>query len=113
MRQTKSFKDSIIYVNFSPYENTGKILDYLTASFQTVLLFSFNFHRLSKKQEPSTLFIYKYGKIIEKKSLFQTPTNVSLAFILLPIRSIVIFLQLFWHTLFLKNKYGPFYLFFP
>jgi len=97
---------TIIYVNFAPYENAGRILDYLLLRFERVILFSFNFHTLSKSQSTSTLAIYENKKIVQTRPLFQTPAPPNLAFILLPIRSLVIFLQIIWHSLYLKGKFG-------
>lgn len=103
---------SIIYINFSPYENTGNILTYLLNHFRTVLLFSFNFHKLSKNQIPSMLTIYRHGVVVHKNRLFQTPNSPSLAFILLPIRSTIIFAQIFYHLYRFNKKYGPYSIFF-
>jgi len=111
MKSEKNSK-SIIYVNFAPYENAGKILDFILNRFTTVIVYSFNFHRLSPDQKPSRLTIYKQGKQIYWTKLFQTPTTVNLAFILLPIRSIVLFLQLVFHGIRLRKKYGKPDLFF-
>ncbi|OGG11306.1 hypothetical protein A2Z00_02400 [Candidatus Gottesmanbacteria bacterium RBG_13_45_10] len=101
-------KGTIIYVNFSPYENAGKILDYLMENYSTILLFSFNFHRLDVHRNASRLTVYQHGKTIYYTRLYQTPTPPSLAFLLLPVRSVVIFLQLLWHTQKLKKQYGPY-----
>lgn len=114
--QTRSFNSmksvringSIIYVNFSPYENAGNIADYLLAHFSTVLMFSFNFHKLGKKQSPSMLTIYHNGVISHRNRLFQSPTFTPLAFILVPIRSVIIFSQILYHVWRFKTKYGPF-----
>jgi glycosyltransferase involved in cell wall biosynthesis len=103
MNKTKS----IIYVNFAPYENAGKILDYIKDQFDLVIIFSFNFHKLTNNNEPSILEVLKNGKLVYKHSLYYLPTPRSLAFILLPIRSVIIFLQLIYHSYKLKQKYGP------
>jgi glycosyltransferase involved in cell wall biosynthesis len=107
-----SKKKSVIYVNFSPYENTGNILDYILDHFSTVLLFSFNFHKLGTEQSPSMLTIYKNANIVHKNHLFQSPISPSLAFIMLPIRSIIIISQILYHTYRFRNKYGPFDIYF-
>jgi glycosyltransferase involved in cell wall biosynthesis len=44
--------------------------------------------------------------------LFQTPTPIPLIFFFLPIRSVIILLQIFYHTYRLKNLYGPFDIYF-
>ena len=69
MKQSKS----IIYVNYSPYENSGKILDFLVENFEKVFLFSLGFHQLGKKKQYNRLLIYINGKLREQKSLIQIP----------------------------------------
>lgn len=105
-------KETIIYVNFAPYENAGNILDFVIDHFGRVVVFSFNFHTLDGNQKPSSLYIYNHGKIIYKTRLYQTPTSPELAFLLLPIRSVVIFTQIIFHTIRLRRRFGPFDIFF-
>lgn len=93
---------SIIYVNFSPYENTGNILDYILENFDEVFVFSFDFHALNN-QRSSKLRVYRRGSIVYEKRLFTFPLSESLIFLLLPLRSILILLQVFWHILHLKK----------
>lgn len=103
---------TILYINFSPYENAGNILNFIKKSFSRVIMFSFNFHRLDSHQPPSTLTVFEYGKNVYQTRLYQTPTSPELAFLLLPIRSGVIFLQLLFHTILLRNRFGPYDIFF-
>ncbi|MFA6446262.1 MAG: glycosyltransferase [Candidatus Paceibacterota bacterium] len=103
---------NIIYVNFAPYENAGNILDYLLDHFSTVFSFTFNFHKISANQPQSKLSVYKKKQIVYECRLFQTPTNASVAFILLPIRSLVIFAQLLFHLVRLKDRFGPYSIYF-
>lgn len=107
-------KKSLIYVNFAPYENAGKILDYILETFEIVAVFSFNFHKLGKGQKKGTLQIYKNGTIIGTYRLHQMsiPIPVSLLFLLLPLRSLLIFLQVFYYGYDLKRKYGTFNFYF-
>lgn len=91
---------SIIYVNFSPYENTGKILDYLLKNFKFVYTFTFDFHKVKQQ---SRLEIYINGEFIFRKQLYSIPTTEGLIFVLLPIRSFLIFIQLFWYIWLLRN----------
>lgn len=93
---------SIIYINFAPYENTGNIRDYLLDSYDTTAIYLFNFHRLTKLDQPSKLTIYKGHRAIYHTRLFQTPTIPSLAWVSLPVRSLVIFAQIIFHTLRLR-----------
>jgi len=101
-----------MYVNFSPYENTGKIADYILAHFSTVVMFVFNFHHLGPKQEQSRILIYLNGKLIRKQYIFQTIYAPSFALASLSIRSFVILLQIMYHAERLKKKYGPFDIYF-
>lgn len=101
-------KTTIIYVNFAPYENTGNIRDYLLETYRTVVIFAFNFHRLTKLDQPSTLSVYCSKKRSFQTRLYQTPFLPSLAFILLPVRSFVIFLQIIFQTARLQKRFGPF-----
>ena len=48
--------NSIIYVNYSPYENSGKILDYLLENFKYVFLFTLGFHNIKKKADNTIRF---------------------------------------------------------
>ncbi len=105
-------KKTIIYINFAPYENTGNILDYILARFQTVLVFSFNFHLLGVRQGPSALRIYRKGEIVKHFRLFQTPAPARTAFLLLPIRSLTIFLQIIFHAVRLRREFGPYDVYF-
>src|SRR4030042_807111 len=97
----------IIYINFSPYENTGNILTYLNNNFLSVALFVFNFHKLSERQTGSTLTIIKRNKTVKHTRLYQTPTTETFAFVLLPVRSLVIFIQILYHTLQIRFRTGP------
>lgn len=100
--------DSIIYVNFSPYENAGKILDYLLENFKLVALFSFSFHRLKNKKDSNKLKVYRRGMLIETKDLFDYQFPERLIFLFLPIRSSFIFLQIVFYSTYLRIKYGKF-----
>ncbi len=105
---SKRKNETIIYVNFSPYENAGRILDYLLETFETVILFSFNFHKLGKKQKSSKIITYRNNQILSTHTLFQLPLDIpgSMVFILLPIRSAIIAVQVLWHSYFLKRRFS-------
>lgn len=106
MVTSKLSQKNIIYVNFAPYENAGNILNYLFDHYDYVFLFCFNFHALTHKKEPSLLKIYKKGILLHESWLYYLPTPQRLAFFLLPIRSLIILLQLLHHTAKLKKRYG-------
>lgn len=102
MKQSRS----IIYVNYSPYENSGKILDFLLENFEKVFLFSLGFHILNKKRQYNKLFIYINGKLREEKSLIQIPIRQKFIFLLLPIKSFITFIQILAYSFWLKSRYG-------
>src|SRR3989344_8345318 len=105
-------KESIIYVNFAPYENAGSILDYLIDNFKYVALFSFNFHHLGKKGKYNKLKIFYLGKQIDTKNLFDFHVPEKFVFFFLPIRSFIIMFQIFSYSIYLKYKYKEFYYYF-
>lgn len=107
-------KKVFMYVNFSPYVNAGKTLDFILDNFRTVVVFSFNFYPLGKNQEMSNFTIYKNGKLIKKKFLYQLNfgSQVSLLFLLLPLRSLIILIQILWYTINLKKTVGKIDLYF-
>lgn len=106
------YNKSIIYVNYSPYENAGKIFDYLLESFDSVFLFSLGFHYLRKKKKHNQLLVYRKGILQSRYPLFQLPVPELLLFITLPIRSIMTLIQIISFSCFLKYKYGNIDIFF-
>lgn len=93
---------TILYVNFSPYSNAGSILDYLLSEFTTVVCVTFHFYSLGKKQTPPEVTIYRNKEVYKKISLIQVPVPLKLQFILLPLRSLIIFIQLFIIAIYLR-----------
>jgi glycosyltransferase involved in cell wall biosynthesis len=102
MRKLES--KSIVYVNYSPYENSGKILDYLLENFNNVCLFSIGFHNLENKKDYNNLSIYQQGKLLKTYSLFQLHNSSKFIFVLIPIRSIITLLEIIFYTIWLKHK---------
>lgn len=98
-------KKTIIYVNYSPYENSGKILDYLLENFKIVCLFSIGFHNLVNKKNYNNLSIYKNGKLQKTYSLFQLPIAPKYVFLLIPIRSVITFFEIITYSIWLKSKF--------
>lgn len=101
-------KKSIAYINFSPYENAGRILDFILDNFELVVLFSFNFHNLEAAQMPGKVKIYKKGHLENELQLIDMPFRIpsSFTFLLLPVRSFINFLQILWYLKKIKNQYG-------
>lgn len=108
MQQSKPQRQhkSIIYVNYSPYENSGKILDFLLDNFENVYLFSLGFYVLRNKKKYNKLLIYRKGSLKKELNLLQIPMPVKLFFLLLPLRSIITLAQIVFYSLWLKNKNG-------
>lgn len=103
---------SIIYVNYTPYENSGKILDYLLENFDYVFLYSLKFYDIKKKGRGNLLSIYQKGILKEEYLLFQFPVPQSLLFITLPIRSIITMAQIIYYSYLLRLRYGKIDIFF-
>lgn len=96
---------SIIYVNYSPYENSGKILDYILENFENVFIFSLGFYNLKNKKNYNNLSIYKERKLQKTYSLFQLPIPSKYVFLFIPIRSIITFVEIILYSVWLKIKY--------
>ncbi len=101
----KQQRGSIVYINYSPYENSGKILDYLLENFDRIFHFSIGFHNLKNKKKYNRLLIFEKGALKHEIGLFQLPIPPSFVFLLLPVRSFINFLQIIGYTIWLKYKY--------
>jgi glycosyltransferase involved in cell wall biosynthesis len=104
--------ETVIYVNYSPYENSGHILDYLNENFKRVFLFSIAFHPLKGKKVRNRLVCYENGKVFQVKELYYMPVSQSLVWFLIPIRSILNGLQMFKETFYIYEKFGKINYFF-
>lgn len=101
-------KNTIIYVNFAQYDNTGRILDYLRKNFDVVLQFSYDHLRLKNGRKTNFLRIYKKGKLIEEKKMISIRTPSFLLFASLPIVAFLMFAQTVFYTAKFTKKYGKF-----
>lgn len=101
MNKTKT----IVYINFTPYENSGNILDYILEDFQNVIVFSLKFHSLSGDVHTNQIQIFKKGGLVKTYKLFQLPVPRSVLFLLLPIRSLLLLLQIVAYVVLLKIKF--------
>lgn len=99
-------KKNIIYVNYSPYENSGKTLDFILDNFEFVFLFSIGFYNLKNKRKYNNLLIYNNGELIDQHLLLQIPAPRKLLFLLIPIRSFITFIQILIYSSWIKLKYG-------
>lgn len=100
-------RSSIVYVNFAPYDNAGRILDYLIENFSVVIHFSYDHLRL-KKGRRSKLTVYKNGTPIFEKNLIWLRTHSILLFPSLPLVALLIIGQSLWYIFRLKSKYKKF-----
>lgn len=108
MRKEKS----IIYVNYSPYENAGRILDYLLEKFDNVFLFSIGFHKLGRKKIFNKLTFFHKGKIKEEKFFYHFVAPENLVYYLIPIRSFLNISQIFFRSIKLWIQHGKVDVFF-
>lgn len=97
---------SIIYVNYSPYENSGHIFDYLLENFDRVFLFSIAFHDLKTNGRLNKLSIYENGKLTFNEFLPYLKVPQSMVFLLIPVRSLINILQIFFKIVNITKKYG-------
>lgn len=96
---------TIIYVNYAPYENAGKILDYLLENYSTVCLFSLGFHSLVNRTNYNNLQIYSNGKLIKTFPLVQIPVIKKLIFLSIPFQSVLTFLNVVAYTWYIRRIY--------
>lgn len=97
-------KQNIVYVNFSQYDNVGRILDFLRENFSVVIHFSYDHLRL-KQARPSYLRIYEKGKLIKEIKLIKMRTPDFLRYPSLPFVGILILTQTIFYIFLLKRKY--------
>ncbi len=102
---SKLQKKTISYINFTPYENSGNILDYILENFQNVIVFSLKFHSLKGDIHTNQIQIFKKGKMIQTYKLFQLPVPRSVLFLLLPFRSLILFVQIILYSFLLKVRF--------
>lgn len=102
---SRNSRKNIIYVNYSPYENSGKILDYILENFESVFLFSVGFHNLKNKKSYNNLSVYENGRLQKTYSLFQLSTPSRFVFILIPVRSVITFFEIIIYSVWLKMKH--------
>lgn len=89
---------SIIYINFSQYDNTGRILNYLTETFTTVFHFSFDHLRLKHGRKTNVFTIYESGKKTKTVRLYSLRVPSILLFPSLPLVAILMIAQTFLYT---------------
>jgi len=99
-------KTSVLYVNFAPYDNVGRILDYLVENFPLVVHFSFDFHKMKTKSVTNLLKIYEDGKLKSQVQLFKLPTPEAVLFVSLPFIAVLIGVQLIWHVFKIYKRIG-------
>lgn len=96
----------IVYVNYSPYENLGSILDFLIGEYKYVFLFSIGHHNLGKNQRSNKITIYQNNKIKKEINLYYLYASNKFVYFILPFRSLLNLLQITWQCVRLKKEYG-------
>lgn len=97
----------IIYINFAPYDNAGRILDFLIENFPVVIHFSYDHLRL-KNGRRSQIYVYENGQRVYHKNLLWLRTHPILLFPSLPFVALAILWQTIWEIHLQKKKYGKF-----
>lgn len=97
---------AVIYVNFSQYDNTGRILDYLREQFPTVLHFSFDHLRLKNGRKTNLITIYKKGKPTYINTLYSLRVPEFFLFPSLPLVGILMAIQTIRHSVYLYKNVG-------
>lgn len=100
-------KIKILYVNYAPYENQGKILDFLIDEFRYVFMISIGHYNINVEHTTNKLTVYKNKKIVDENFFFHLPVATPLVFILLPVRSIILLFQMILLTRKIAKEYGP------
>lgn len=92
MKKTNE-KASVIYINFSQYDNTGRILDYLCERFNTVLHFSFDHLRLKNGRKTNLITLYCRNRRPEPNTLYSLRVPPAFLFPSLPIVAVLMVIQ--------------------
>lgn len=98
--------NAVIYVNFSQYDNTGRILDYLKEHFTYVLHFSFDHLRLKNGRKTNLITLYQKGLEPKQNTLYSLRTPSYLLFLSLPLVGILMTFQTIKHSIFFKKTIG-------
>ncbi len=96
----------VFYVNYFPYDNSGKILDYLRENNKYVFLFLAGFYKIGNKKKINKLAIYKDGILEKETPFYEFSISQKLLFFLLPLKSILTFVQIFWAFASVYIRYG-------
>ena len=97
---------SVVYINFSQYDNTGRILDYLSEQFDTVLHFSFDHLRLKNGRKTNLITLYHKGGKPQQKKLYSLLVPSFLLFPSLPAVAFFMVFQAIKHTLGFRKQIG-------
>lgn len=99
--------NAVIYVNFSQYDNTGRILDYLKERFTYVLHFSFDHLRLKNGRKTNVITLYQKGHKPKQNTLYSLRTPPYLLFLSLPLVGILMIFQTIKHSILFNKTIGP------
>lgn len=102
---------TIIYVNFTPYDNAGRILDFLVQNFSQVIHFSYDHLRLENGRKTNILTVYRNGIAVKSQRMTPIRTPEILRFPSLLIVAFLILHQTYWLSKkFLGGKKADYYL---
>lgn len=96
--------DTVIYINFSQYDNAGRILDYLRERFGKVIHFSFDHLRLKNGRKTNLITVYDRGKITYQNRLYSLRVPEPLLFPSLPLVGLIMVYQSIRHSLKLSRR---------
>lgn len=94
---------SVVYINFSQYDNTGRILDYLMETFPIVIHLSFDHLRLKHGRKMNLLSIYKKKRLTKRVKLYSFRVPAFLLFPSLPIVATLMIIQSVYHVMRLRK----------
>lgn len=100
------FPRAVVYVNFSQYDNTGRILDYLREQFPAVLHFSFDHLRLKNGRKTNLITLYKKGHAPQVNTLYSLRLPKVLLFPSLPLVGVLMVFQTIRHSIRISKQYS-------
>ncbi len=94
---------TVLYVNYAPYDDSGKILTYLTGTFRTVYHFSLGFHVIGGRRS-NVLMQYERGRPAGTKTYTTLHLPKGFVFLLLPVTAVTTFLHILLVARHIRNR---------
>jgi glycosyltransferase involved in cell wall biosynthesis len=104
--------NTIFYVNYTPYENAGHILDFILKKYDRVIMFSLGFHSLNNQKQLNKISIYEKGKLKKKIDLYYMDISEKFIYYFIPIRSTLNAFQIIYYIIKFNLEYGKISVFF-